>query len=347
MKVLVLAPALALALLAAPAMGQPPSTTVSPVTVEPTTKKPPPPDAKIQTDDPDQLFAVWPAGVISEGFEAHVRLHCLIDVHGLAEHCEVADETPSGKGFGRAALELRPTIKLAPVLKAGRPVAAEKTIGVTFVTPEDNAPERKRVTMLNAPVWVAAASFDDLVAATPANARGQEGYVVEHCAVRRNGRLEGCYETKEEPAGLGFANAALALARKFRVDPQIAAAPYPDELWVDLPIRFPGAEELQSRTVMAPSWLATFDPSQGLKLFPPEAVAAGLTTGRGVARCVVGRDGVLGTCTPEAGDPDGLGFSEVAARLASTMKMNLWSNDGAPVEGGVVHIPIRLNLKGG
>jgi len=28
------------------------------------------------------------------------------------------------------------------------------------------------------------------------------------------------------------------------------------------------------------------------------------------------------------------------------MKMNLWSADGAPVEGGVVHIPIRLNLKG-
>jgi hypothetical protein len=27
------------------------------------------------------------------------------------------------------------------------------------------------------------------------------------------------------------------------------------------------------------------------------------------------------------------------------MKMNLWSADGAPVEGGVVHGPIRLNLK--
>ncbi len=48
---------------------------------------------------------------------------------------------------------------------------------------------------------------------------------------------------------------------------------------------------------------------------------------------------------PEAGDPDGLGFSEAAAKLASTMRMNLWSADGAPVEGGVVHIPIRLNLK--
>jgi hypothetical protein len=32
-------------------------------------------------------------------------------------------------------------------------------------------------------------------------------------------------------------------------------------------------------------------------------------------------------------------------KLASAMRMNLWSADGAPVEGGVIHIPIRLNLK--
>ena len=49
---------------------------------------------------------------------------------------------------------------------------------------------------------------------------------------------------------------------------------------------------------------------------------------------------------PEPGAPDGQGFSEAAVKLAATMKMNLWSADGAPVQGGVVHIPIRLNLKG-
>jgi hypothetical protein len=59
----------------------------------------------------------------------------------------------------------------------------------------------------------------------------------------------------------------------------------------------------------------------------------------------VAADGALTQCAPEAAEPAGLGFSEAAAKLASTMKMNLWSTDGAPVEGGVVHIPIRLNLK--
>jgi hypothetical protein len=55
----------------------------------------------------------------------------------------------------------------------------------------------------------------------------------------------------------------------------------------------------------------------------------------------------MSACAPETGEPDGLGFSEAAAKLATGMRMNLWSADAAPVEGGVVHIPIRLNLKGG
>jgi hypothetical protein len=87
------------------------------------------------------------------------------------------------------------------------------------------------------------------------------------------------------------------------------------------------------------------DPRATPKVFPPEAAAGGLTTGRGVARCTVAADGSMASCAPEPGEPDGVGFSEAAATLASKMRMNLWSADGAPVGGGVIHIPIRLNLK--
>ena len=41
------------------------------------------------------------------------------------------------------------------------------------------------------------------------------------------------------------------------------------------------------------------------------------------------------------------GMPLTAAKLATAMRMNLWSADGAPVEGGVVRIPIRINLKAG
>jgi hypothetical protein len=50
---------------------------------------------------------------------------------------------------------------------------------------------------------------------------------------------------------------------------------------------------------------------------------------------------VSGLTVPAPGKPP-----RPDATLASKMRMNLWSADGAPVGGGVVHIPIRLNLKG-
>jgi hypothetical protein len=133
---------------------------------------------------------------------------------------------------------------------------------------------------------------------------------------------------------------------RFRISQQVANPFHSDPVLVDVAVRFQPPDKLD-RTVMAPVWLAGVDPEKAPRVFPPEAVAAGLTTGRGVARCTVAADGTMADCAPEPGEPEGLGFSEAAAKLASGMKMNLWGADAAPVVGGTVHIPIRLNLKGG
>jgi hypothetical protein len=366
-----------LALFAAAAPAAPPeapANTVSPLTVNaPSSAKPPPADEKLtmqgSSDDPDQLVAIWPGTAYQVGLDGHVSLNCLIDLHGLAERCQVVEETPAGRGFGAAALEIRPTIKIAPPKGPDGPVAGYKILAVTFKAPErraggadvqeaikskdyfllgfdkQNGMKMRKVTMLDAPVWASAANFDDLAAAYPDKGGGAEGYAVDHCQVQPSGVLFNCQTIKEEPEERGFGRAAVRLALRFKVSPQLARARHRDELWVDIPIRMPPPAENAARTVMSPIWLVTFDPAATPKLFPPEAVASGLTTGRGVARCTVGADGALTACVPESGDPDGLGFSEAAAKLASTMKMNLWSADAAPVEGGVVRIPIRLNLK--
>jgi hypothetical protein len=149
---------------------------------------------------------------------------------------------------------------------------------------------------------------------------------------------------KEDPVRKGFGAAAVKLAGQFRVRPEVMArAPHGEPIEVDVPIRFdpPGAE----RVVTAPTWIQGFDAEAGLRLFPPEAAAKGLTSGRGIARCRVGPDGGMLDCAPDASDPEGLGFAQAAAKLASTMKMNLWSADAGPVEGGTVQVAIRLNLK--
>jgi TonB family protein len=360
---------------------------VSPLTVKsPSPARLPPADATVDVASDDEsatgdFVAVWPALAYMVGTQGHVRLNCKVDTHGLAETCEVASESPAGKGFGAAALELRPTFKLVPRKGPdGQAITAVMAINLTFTPPRKdlvgtegtsaeirsmhdvealvaavrpiagNPLAMRKVTMVDDPVWAAAPGFEDLAAAYPPAGHGMEGYVAAHCLVERSGAkaglLQQCQAIKEAPHDLGFAKAALGLAPKFRIAPAaLARAPHGAQLWVDVPIRMPPPAQIADRAVMAPIWLASFDPKVTPKLFPPEAVADGLTTGRGVARCIVGVDGALTACTPEAGDPDGLGFSEAAVKLATAMKMNLWSADGAPVEGGVIHIPIRLNLK--
>jgi TonB family protein len=361
-----LAELLVLMALAADPQVAAPSSTVSPVTVSPQTK-PPEADLKIdmQSDDDDiaQPVVIWPATAYTARFNGRVMLRCKVDTHGLAEWCDIASETPQNKGFGKAALEMRPTFKLPIPLGPDGPVNAMRRILVTFKAPDTtvtmasvlkagntmgggNALKMRQVTMLNFPVWAQAANFDDLIAAYPAKGAGAEGYAVDHCHVLRTGFLSECQTIKEVPEKLGFGKAALSLAPKFQVDPALASRRQPSPVWVDVPIRMPAPAALAERTITAPVWITGVDLTSAPRVFPPEASGKGLTSGKGVARCVVAVDGMLTHCAPETADPDGLGFSEAAVKLASTMKMNLWSADGEPVEGGVVHIPIRLDLKG-
>jgi TonB family protein len=377
-----------LALFAAAAPSAAPAKTVSGVvvTATPSTSVAANPDATIAapggTDDAmGDAVAIWPRRAYEAGKSGRVTLSCLVDAHGLAEWCKVAAESPPDLGFARAALEMRPTFKLKPVEGPDGPIRAMMTVNVAFKAPDiqldsagfaqseaahaqfghmaptsappvGNRLELHSVVMVDNPVWVSAAGFDDLARAYPAKGGGVEGYVAAHCQVERSGRdagaLHGCQVIKETPKGQGFGQAALGLMPKFRIMPEaLANAPGDAPLWVDVPVRLSPPQKVAERAITAPIWLLNFDPDAVLKVFPPEAVAKGLTTGQGVARCTVAADGTVWACAPGPGDPDGLGFSEAAARVAMAMRMNLWSADGAPVEGGIVRIPIRVNLKAG
>ena len=357
---------------AAPASSAP--VTVSPLVVRP--KAPAKGTVQMDTADdwihkPDNatILSIWPAAAYQARVSGKAMLSCRVDSYGLAEECEVVSEYPKGLGFGSAALLLRPTFKLKPAIGPNGPVTtmmnipiefnAEDNDNIGFQTPTNTIgsnlgarsvslngtrPEMRAVIMLDHPIWAQAASFDDVAHAYPPNGGGMEGYAVAHCHVERSGALSGCEVRREIPENHGFGKAAVSLAGRFRVTPESARRPTRDPLWVDIPIRFPAPGSAQERTVDSPTWVAGFDPEKVLKLFPPEAAAQGVTTGRGVAHCVVAPDGALTGCTPMPGDPAGLGFSEAAVKLASAMRMNPWSADGGPVDGAIVNIPIRLNL---
>ena len=152
--------------------------------------------------------------------------------------------------------------------------------------------------MLNNPVWASTVGYADLVRAYPPKAGGMEGYAVAHCQVsRRGGALSGCMIIKEDPDKHGFGKAALALAGKFRVAPEWASAPdtRPSGSTYHSAFRPRAAE---NRRIASPYWVSGFDPEQALKVYPPEAAEKGVSSGHGIAKCVVGPDGTLSDCAP-------------------------------------------------
>ena len=327
-----------------------------------------------------EIVLPWPGGgsAVTEG---HVTLQCLIDAHGLAEQCKVGAESPAGKNLGRAALRQRTLLKLTPSTGPdGKPASAMMAVNVRFKTgvhefdaaemarqfstpsskgfgtlnvpPNDSPVSSGDEARIEYPIWAQAASFDDLAAAYPAKGGGVEGYVAAHCRIERDGAKAGllreCGVLKELPAGQGFGRAGLGLTDKFRVEPAtLANLPRSEPIWVVIPIRLPPPGGAEARTVTSPQWIAGLDPKAIQRMFPAAAAAKGVSAGRGVARCTVAANGALSACAPDDAQPGGLGFSEAAVQLASTMRMNLWSADGAPVQGGQVRIPIQLSQNGG
>jgi len=330
-----------------------------------------------------QNVAVWPAGGLAAGASARVVLTCDVDVHGLAEWCKVAYESPQGRGFGKAALVLRPTFKLTPKQGPNGPVEGLMNIAINYkapqaesnltelqgqtakVSPDDssamgnpgehelnarnldivhNPIAMRRLTMIDTPAWVSAPTFDDLARAYPAAGGGVEGYVVAHCGVKPTGVLMGCAAVKETPVRHDFAKAALSLTPQFRVSPEaLAQAPHGAPLEVDVPIRFPPPGEGKDRTIRAPVWVAGYDPATLIQQLPAQ-VATRKNSPGAVVQCQVGPDGGLTGCQIELTSPDGIDFDEAAVKLASRMKMNLWSAEAGPVQGGVVHLPVRIGM---
>jgi protein TonB len=93
------------------------------------------PRAVITTPDwirrPSDLAAYYPARALDRGREGVVVLDCLVGVDGRLG-CAVLSETPSGWGFGEAALAIARDHEMVPATRDGAPVAAQYRMRVPF-----------------------------------------------------------------------------------------------------------------------------------------------------------------------------------------------------------------------
>jgi hypothetical protein len=292
----------------------------------------------------DQMAAVFPSK--AGGRAGSALVVCTVKTDGLLRACRIAQETPPGLGFGPAALMLAPSFLMKPAIRDGQPVESEVTIPVNFgeTGAGSGAPS---ITVVTTPAWDKTPTIPEILAELDKKVGDKfaEGKVVFQCTVsRKTGHLNDCITLNTSPGMAGFTPAARSLTSKFEVDKQYLASAK-NEVRVNLAFSFPDmqSEAWSKRYLTHPVWLRTISPDPNQPVFPEDAAKAGLKTGSATVDCVMSASGALTNCAVVSESNPGLGFGEMAKKIAELFVANPWTEDGLPADGAHVRMPIRMD----
>lgn len=187
-----------------------------------------------------QLMRAYPEAPRLQRIGGRVEFECEVKADGALDACRMLSETPTGMGFGEAALELSRTMALHPKDRDGADVAGRVIRVPIRWSPPPAPPEGQLVDAKNF-TWSRLPTGVDIARVYPAEAQAEnvEGRAVAHCKVAMDGRLTGCAVVSEEPYGYGLGEAVLMLSTVFQVERKTKDGPsIPPESVVRLPIRF-------------------------------------------------------------------------------------------------------------
>ncbi len=287
----------------------------------------------------------YPANAMRKGLGGKAVLECAVNRDGGLDRCKVVSETPTGWGFGDAALGLSPGIlatKGLPDVDGARPTIR---FPVTWPTQAPHPLLQGDDTgHLLHTRWLAAPSFADLMAAYPKKQAGMGGYAALSCVVlRRSGRLGECHVLIEDPVGSGFADAARRLAGKFQASIPQAMRQNAD-IWTELRFRFPANPVAAADRIIDGPLLFADAPGAdtGAALPSPSQGSDAAAMRFAVLDCAVAPDfGLRGCEVIEDRGPVAL-TADGANKLVSGKRVSAWSEEGEPIDGARVKMTVAL-----
>lgn len=154
----------------------------------------------------EELTDAFPVVPLVTGVSGRVALTCRVSATG-AGSCDATEETPSGLGFGQAAISLVAQHAFAPATLGGVPMESTVALQIEF-----QAPAGRTIVANQVPVNPGGgrAAFNADLYPEGARAASIEGRALVACVVRSNGRRD-CAVEAEEPTGWGFGDVALRL----------------------------------------------------------------------------------------------------------------------------------------
>jgi hypothetical protein len=207
----------------------------------------PPPEGGVSTTPVLPVAIDWPeaptyADVVSaypaKARAAHLggkaALNCILTAQGRLSRCRTLFEQPSGQGFADAARQLSKLFR-APTMIGDKSVrGATVDLPVAFdeamLTGAHSAGGKAR--------WTAVPSVEDTKAAFGKVALTGPARAGLTCMVQSGGSVSECKVTREDPAGRGVGDAALALTPNFRLSTWTTEGLPTVGGTIDIPLRY-------------------------------------------------------------------------------------------------------------
>jgi hypothetical protein len=185
-----------------------------------------------------EVAAAYPKKAREKNLGGRATLDCSFTKQGRLFFCSTVAEEPRGQGFADAAKLLAKRFRAFPTTSTGEPLTGA---GVQLPVVFDPAMLTDAKPIVGKPQWAGLPSAEDTRSAF---SRVESGHgtvrVMLTCVVQQGGGVSNCKVEREEPAGIGVGQAALALAPRFRLSTWTAEGLPTVGGTIHIPLRYEG-----------------------------------------------------------------------------------------------------------